>query len=203
MSQIKSKEKFQHAALHTFEHEHHFNNVGPEFWQKNPQKLKCYYDHHSFNGPIYSYPVTFEESKWSVRGVFCSPHCVLKYISTQKGIPDRCYTLFTLMMRSVYDCQHDVAPAADVEMLDSTNMDIETWRMIPKQHLQLRVSQPHNIPFRMQKLAIFGYPARSHPAYDDLVKWNQTMSEPGPMPEVIVDSSEITHIQEKDRQYFD
>lgn len=207
---ITNKADFDHAARYTFTREDRFNNVPPDFWKDNVNNLPCRYDHEPFRGPIYSYPTRFVNNEWSVRGVFCSPHCVKKFITTQKGIPSDVYTLFTLMLTAVYNCKDDVTPAADIEeYLYNPEMDIETWRSIPKQHISLRLCNPMIVPFRMEKLSLFSYPAASHPAHIDVGQWNSIMAERGKLPDPVVQHSEVANhgpqdmdIDEDDRQDF-
>jgi hypothetical protein len=190
---ISNKAEFEHAVKHTFCHEWSLSMAEPSFWNDNRHKFPCRYDHHTFSGPIFSYPIAYKDGKWTVRNVFCSPHCAKKYLSTQKNIPSRCYTLFALMMRVVYQWEGDVVPASDIDLTMNPlePMSLETWRQIPKQHVQVRLTMPESVPFRMENMNVVSHPMPTHKAYEDIKQWNSTMAEPGPLPDDIITMEEI------------
>lgn len=175
---IKNKDAFDHAVANTFVHEWSLSKVKPDFWTTNSDRFPCQYDHHVFDGPIHSYPVSYKNNEWIVRGVFCSEHCALKYITIMKNMPAGCITLFTLMIRMIYHGSGDTVPASDVELLLNPlqPMTIEEWRAIPKQKVQIRLLSPQFVPFRMEQRQVVSHPARSHEAYNTIKEWNQTMA---------------------------
>ena len=193
---ISDPKQFEHAMAHTFSHEWSLSSVGPEFWRDNTIGAPCAYDHHSFSGPVFSYPISYHNHQWVVRKVFCSPHCMKKYATIRRDIPPRVFTLISLMMRMVYQWGGDVVPASDVEIIMNP-LDpewfgqIDKWRALPKEHVQMRLVLPMVIPFRMEKQNVASHVMRTHPAYTDLRSWNTTRAEPGPLPEEVVELGDV------------
>lgn len=181
------------AVRHTFVHESNLNGVSPSFWMTNHLKFPCYYDHNVFEGPVFSYPRSYSNHRWMVSGIFCSPNCAKKYISMSKHIPTSIYTLFSLMMRMVYNCSDEIVPAADVELLLNPlePMTVQAWREIPRRHVQVRLTLPELIPFQMQSIKVTSYPSTTHPGYEDLRKISSLMAERGELPEGFVDIAQV------------
>lgn len=174
-------DEFKHAIVHTFTHESTFNNLPPSFWRTNSLRFPCRYDHHVFEGQVFSLPTELKQNQWTVRHVFCSPHCAKKFMVTQAEIQSRIFTLFALMMRIVYDWHGDVEPASDVELLLNplAPMSIEAWRALPKQHVYVTLTVPELVPFRFETRNVVSHVLPTHPAHTDIKNYNRTVAEPG------------------------
>lgn len=179
-----SRPCFAHAVSSLLQRKGAFNDRPPEFWTTNAERLPCLYDHHPFEGSIFSFPVRRQGHRYTVTGIFCSPHCAKKYIITTRHVPSQCLSLFSHMMLSVYQCPEVVTPAPDIEtLLYSPAMSIAEWRAIPRERIHLRLQVPHIVPFQFQHTQLYGYPADSHPAYKALTAFSAVMAEPGPLPD--------------------
>lgn len=193
---ISDEVAFRDALTHTFTHEWSLGNADPAFWTDNALGIPCRYDRHPFRGPIFSLPISYHNLSWVVRWVFCSPHCMKKFASVSREVPMRVFTLISLMMRMVYKWDGDVVPASDIDLiLNPLDKEwfgqIEKWRAIPRQHVQIRLVHPMVIPFRMEKQNVVSHVMRTHPGYADLRKWNTVLVEPGPLPEEVVDLDDV------------
>lgn len=178
-------EEFNHAVNYTFIFESTLNDVPQDFWKSNPKRLPCLYDHHPFDGPIYSIPIEYKHrlKMFVVRNVFCSPHCAKKYMLVTRDFPTKCYGLFSFMMRSVYGYGGDVPPASDVELLIYSGMDIEKWRELPKQAVYIRLLPKEIHPFEMANRNVVAHPLSVHPAFEKIMRWNQQQMECSTMPD--------------------
>ena len=165
------------AVEHTVYHEYDWGEID---WHTNRDGLKCWYDHAAFAGPIFSLPVEFHNNSWVVRGVFCSPHCMVKYASVTRNIPQSVYSLISLMMRLVYHQSGHVVPASDVQLLldPRQGLTLAQWRELPRQHLQQRLVPPELVPFNMAKQMFVSYPDQSHPAIAQLRTITAAFAEP-------------------------
>lgn len=78
------------------------------------------------------------------------------------------------MMAKVYQVSVTVPFAPDLELLaDPVNpLDIQQWRQLAAKHLTVRITQPKEKPFTMQKRNIFAHVLPSHPAFAWLKSWN-------------------------------
>ena len=191
--QPASKEDFNDAVKHTFIHESKLNNVTSDFWTANTLNFPCQYGYHEFKGPIFSYPIEFKlNHTWVVRGIFCSPHCAKKYMSTHADVPTRCYTLFSLMMRMVYGWTGDVEPASDVDLLYNPldPMTLEKWLSLPKAHEHVTLTVPQLVPFKMENRNVVSHVMSTHPAYEELKGWNVAVAEPG-LPEETITAQDF------------
>lgn len=189
-------EDFKHIVEHTFQHENSLNNVPCEFWKDNQHRIPCWYDGHEFEGQIYSYPVSYHNTKWVVRGVFCSPHCMKKYVVVTRDIPFECFTLISLMMRMVYNWNGEVVPASDIEIIRNPFdtkwfKQIKAWRKLPMENIVMRVLRPEIVPFQMSKTNVSSYPLEPHPAYDALRHQTATLAEDGPLPDEVVATEDV------------
>jgi chemotaxis protein histidine kinase CheA len=164
------------AIACTFVHPHPSKNVSADFWSRTDHGFKCWYDHHVFNGPIFSYPDRYEHNKFVVWGVFCSPFCTKAYILAHQKPK---LSLFTLMMRKVYKYQESVPVASDVELLlDPFNpLPIDQWRQMPIQKMRARICNPSEKPFMMKQQKIFGHILPEHPCFRKMRQWNEVMVE--------------------------
>ena len=200
----------KHGIEHTFVHETVFNDKPPEFWKTNPDRLPCLYDHHPFDGPIFSIPLEYNHrlKKWTVSSIFCSPFCAKKYMLTSKDIYPRCYTLFSQMMKVVYNCTEDIQPASDISVLLYSDIGIEAWRKLPKEHVKMSLLIPEILPFVMQSRNLVSHVLSTHPAYNKLIKWNQMEAEADGIPDqsisiagtTVVDDEEIEDNEDEDNE---
>ena len=177
MSVIKDKKEFAQLMASLCVRDDGFNNVPESFWSDPGKPLRCRYDHFEFEGPVFSYPVSCDDEKWLVRGVFCSPHCVKSFITNQRGIPTECFTQFSYMMLAVYQMDNNIPEAADLNDLLYTDMSVEEWRNIPRRHLTTKITIPQKVPFDMLTLQRNQYPVPSHPQYEQLQTWTHVIAE--------------------------
>lgn len=78
-------------------------NFDIDFWKQNNNNLCCWLDTHTFDGPIYSYPLTFENNIWTVKGIFCSLQCCKRYIIDNLNGNHTLLSLFTFMCHKLYN----------------------------------------------------------------------------------------------------
>lgn len=199
-----TREQFEDAVRHTFIQESPFQVEDPEFWRTNPERFPCQYDHHPFDGPVYSIPLYKKgNNRWIVTGFFCSPHCAKKYMIIHSEFPTSCYTLFSLMMAVVYNWTEEVVPASDIVLTLNPRepLSIEAWRALPRQHVYRRLIVPHMVPFQIQSSRVISYVMEGHPAYQYTAKWNATLAEPGlPEEEAVVGEKRALEAEEEEEE---
>ena len=81
-------------------------SLPPNFWNNNESRISCWLDTEPFNGKIYSYPLKYNEGTWVVKGVFCSLHCVKRYIIDNLFADPDTLTLFSFMCLKLYGKNH-------------------------------------------------------------------------------------------------
>lgn len=128
--------------------------VPSDFWKDNKNKLCCWLDGEEFKGSIYSYPVRKEHNKWIVRGVFCSLHCVKRYIVDNCFMNTSVYTLFSLMCIQIYGVQGDIVPAPQYQLLKKfcvypdRGMTVTQFRNVGPEKRSIRLVHPPIYPFK-------------------------------------------------------
>lgn len=126
------------------------------FWRNNDAGICCWLDTEPFDGPVYSYPIRKENNKWTVCGVFCSLHCVKRYIIENCFMNNSVFTLFSLMCIQVYKHNGNVAPAPQSHLLrkfsiTGKGLSIVDFRAAGKGGVVIRAVQPPIYPFKFEE----------------------------------------------------
>lgn len=188
-AQLAADPEFRHGVANTYHEKWPLSSAKPELWKENVNHINCFYDGFPFEGPIYSYPLEYDEYRkvFQVYGVYCSPHCAMRAMIQRKGNNTDLYTLFTLMMHQVYKVKYMVTPASNVDLLRMGVYTLKEWRALPQQNVVAGIQCPEIVPFRMANMKVFSHVIRSHPAHVRLRQWNTTMAETGEILEVEIE----------------
>jgi hypothetical protein len=95
---------------------HELPQLKSGFWKENTHNLSCMHDTETFQGPVFSYPIRYNNGIWYVRGFFCSLPCTKRYIIDNVSSFDS-LSLFTLMCHKVYNCTEVIIPAPSRNIL--------------------------------------------------------------------------------------
>jgi hypothetical protein len=132
------------------------DDVSADFWRDNTRGLCCWLDTEPFIGPIYSYPIRREHNVWIVRGVFCSLHCVKRYIIDNCFMNTSVFTLFSLMCLQLYNQKDEIIPAPQCELLrkfsiSTKGLSLDDFRSAGPKSLSIRIVNPPIFPFKFEK----------------------------------------------------
>lgn len=135
-------------------------NVSPDFWDTNVHNVCCWLDCEPFDGPIYSYPIRKEHDKWTVRGIFCSLHCVKRFIIDLNFQNNSLLTDFSLMCLQIYGIEDEIVPAPQYQMLQkfsipgNKSLTLKEFRAAGPQNRAIRIVYPPIYPFQFPKAFI-------------------------------------------------
>jgi len=130
------------------------DNVKPGFWNENVDRTCCWLDTEPFDGPIYSFPIRKEHDRWTVRGIFCSLHCVKRYIIENSFMNTSVFTLFSLMCVQLYGVKGEVVPAPPYQILQKFSisgqkaLSLQEFRSVGPDQKSITVVEPPVYPFR-------------------------------------------------------
>ena len=142
------------------------HNVAPAFWSANTQGLCCWLDTEPFDGPVFSYPIRKELNTWVVRGVFCSLHCVKRYIIDNCFVNTTVFTLFSLMCVKVYGITDEIVAAPSMELLAKfssgpVGLTITQFRAKGPARHTYRITLPPLFPFKFPELFVTSEPPQT------------------------------------------
>lgn len=111
------------------------------------------YDTCPFEGPVYSYPVSRNGSRFTVKGIFCSLACAKAYVIERE---DSYYlSLFYFMCKEVHGITTHIVPAPPWCTLAKFDVEggisIQTFRSISDKGFRIRVLPKDAVPFEFEK----------------------------------------------------
>jgi hypothetical protein len=157
ISSIKRRHSAISSSINDSRFVYECGEVANDFWKANKRGLCCWLDVAEFEGPVYSFPIRKEHNKWIMRGVFCSLHCVKRYIIENCFMNTSVFTLFSLMCVQVYNVECEVVPAPQVHLLKQFCIDpdvgltIQQFREFGPSRKSIRIVDPPIYPFKFPK----------------------------------------------------